>query len=226
MHPLASSCLTLNEWVCPAYVSSRSSELRAALLQHVELTVESVVLAFALALPLAVAVRRSRRASEALLELSTALYTVPSLALFALLVPLTGFRSITVIIGLVMYALTVLVRNVLTGLAGVPAEVVEAARGLGMGPLRVLLTVELPLAIPAIVAGLRVATVSTVALLTVGAVIGYGGLGNLINDGFANFFKAEVLTASVLCVLLALAFDAVLVLGQRLLTPWLRRRSA
>jgi osmoprotectant transport system permease protein len=212
--------------VCPAYVSTRSHELWVALLQHIELTAESVVLAFALSLPLAIAVRRSPRASETLLGLSTALYTVPSLALFALLVPITGFRAVTVVIGLVMYALTILVRNILTGLAGVPADVVEAARGLGMGSARLLFTVELPLAIPAIVAGLRVATVSTVALLTVGAVIGYGGLGNLINDGFTNFFKAEVLTASVLCVLLAVALDGVLVLAQRLLTPWLRRRSA
>jgi len=200
--------------------------LWVALLQHIELTAESVVLAFALSLPLALAVRRSRRASEALLGVSTALYTVPSLALFALLVPITGFRPATVVIGLVMYALTILVRNILTGLAGVPADVVEAARGLGMGPVRLLFTVELPLALPAIVAGLRVATVSTVALLTVGAIIGFGGLGNLINDGLANFFKAEVLTASVLCVLLAVALDALLVLAQRLLTPWSRRRSA
>jgi osmoprotectant transport system permease protein len=226
VHPLASSCLTLNAWVCPAYVSTRSGEIRAALLQHVELTAVSVLLAFALALPLALVVRRSRRASEALLELSTALYTVPSLALFALLVPITGFHAVTVVIGLVMYALTILVRNILTGLAGVPAEVVEAARGLGMRPTRLLLTVELPLALPAVVAGLRVATVSTVALLTVGAVIGFGGLGNLINDGFANYFKAEVFTAALLCVLLALVLDAVLVLAQRLLTPWVRRRPA
>ncbi|MDQ1681133.1 MAG: osmoprotectant transport system permease protein, partial [Frankiaceae bacterium] len=141
------------------------------------------------------------------------------------LVPITGFKATTVVIGLVLYALTILVRNVLTGLAGVPAEVVEAAVGLGMTRRRVLLTVELPLALPAVVAGLRVATVSTVALLTVGAVIGFGGLGNLISDGFANYFKAEVFTAAVLCVLLALLLDAFLVLGQWLLMPWARRRS-
>ncbi|MCU1677040.1 MAG: transporter permease, partial [Frankiales bacterium] len=201
-------------------MTTRSTELRLALLQHVQLTAESVVLAILLGLPLAIAVRRSRRASEALLGLSTALYTIPSLALFALLVPITGFNAATVVIGLVLYALTILVRNILTGLDGVPAEVVEAARGLGMGPVRLLLTVELPLAVPAIVAGVRVATVSTVALVTVGALIGYGGLGNLIYEGFNNFFKAEVLTASVLCVVLAVVLDALLVLVQRLLTPW------
>jgi osmoprotectant transport system permease protein len=211
--------------VCPDYVRTRGPELSAAVVQHLELTVESVAIAFAVSLPLAIAVRRSRSASEALLGLSSALYTIPSLALFALLVPITGFKATTVVIGLVLYALTILVRNVLTGLAGVPAEVVEAAVGLGMTRRRVLLTVELPLALPAVVAGLRVATVSTVALLTVGAVIGFGGLGNLISDGFANYFKAEVFTAAVLCVLLALLLDAFLVLGQWLLMPWARRRS-
>jgi osmoprotectant transport system permease protein len=216
----------LNAWVCPEFVRTRSDELRLALVQHLQLTAESILVALILSLPLAIAVRRSRRATEALLGVSTALYTIPSLALFAFLVPITGFQPDTVIIGLVLYALSILLRNILTGLAGVPREVVETARGLGMRPARILLTVEMPLALPAIFAGLRIATVSTVALATVGAVIGYGGLGNLISAGLANYFKAEVLTASVLCVLLALALDALLVLAQRALTPWLRRRPA
>jgi osmoprotectant transport system permease protein len=157
-----------------------------------------------------------------LLGLTTAIYTVPSLALFGLLVPITGLRPATVLIGLVLYSLTVLIRNVLAGLDTVPDDVIEAARGMGMGPTRILLNVELPLALPSIFAGLRVATVSTVALVTIGFLIGEGGLGNLIHDGLTNYFKAEVLTASVLCVVLAIVFDGVLVGLQRAVMPWTR----
>lgn len=219
-------CLQANSWVCAKFISTRSDELMSALEQHVLLTVETVLIALAISLPLAIAVRGSRRGSAAVLGLSTALYTVPSLALFGLLVPITGLRPATVVVGLVLYSLTILIRNVLTGLEKVPVDVVEAARGMGMSKLRILLTVELPLALPSIFAGLRVATVSTVALATIGYLIGEGGLGNLIHEGLTNYFKAEVLTASVLCVVLAVAFDALLVSIQFLVTPWARRRRA
>lgn len=219
-------CLQANSWVCAKFISTRSDELMSALEQHVLLTVETVLIALAISLPLAIAVRGSRRGSAAVLGLSTALYTVPSLALFGLLVPITGLRPATVVVGLVLYSLTILIRNVLTGLEKVPVDVVEAARGMGMSKLRILLTVELPLALPSIFAGLRVATVSTVALATIGYLIGEGGLGNLIHEGLTNYFKAEVLTASVLCVVLAVAFDALLVSIQYLVTPWARRRRA
>jgi osmoprotectant transport system permease protein len=120
--------------------------------------------------------------------------------------------------------LLVLVRNVLAGLQGVPEEVVEAARGMGLGPGSLLWRVQLPLAVPAILAGVRVATVSTVALVTVGAVVSNGGLGQLIFEGFNNnFYRAEILTAMLLCVLLALVADALLLLVERALTPWTRR---
>lgn len=219
-------CLQANSWVCAKFISTRQDELMSALEQHVVLTIETVLIALAISLPLAIAVRGSRRGSAALLGFSTALYTVPSLALFGLLVPITGLRPATVVVGLVLYSLTILIRNVLTGLEKVPADVVEAARGMGMGKLRILLNVELPLALPSIFAGLRVATVSTVALATIGYLIGEGGLGNLIHEGLTNYFKAEVLTASVLCVVLAVAFDALLVSIQYLVTPWARRRGA
>lgn len=219
-------CLQANSWVCAKFISTRQDELMSALEQHVMLTIETVLIALAISLPLAIAVRGSRRGSAALLGFSTALYTVPSLALFGLLVPITGLRPATVVVGLVLYSLTILIRNVLTGLEKVPADVVEAARGMGMGKLRILLNVELPLALPSIFAGLRVATVSTVALATIGYLIGEGGLGNLIHEGLTNYFKAEVLTASVLCVVLAVAFDALLVSIQYLVTPWARRRGA
>jgi osmoprotectant transport system permease protein len=222
--PLASDCLVRNTWVCPKYVQTRSSDLTAALTQHVELTTVSVLIGLAVALPLAVVARRLRL-SSLLLGTATVVYTVPSLALFSLLVPFTGLTSTTVVIGLVLYSLTILLRNVLAGLDGVSADVREAARGMGFGPFRMLLQVELPLAFPTIMAGLRVATVSTVALTTIGFLVGSGGLGNLIQDGLQSNFKAEVLTASVLCVLLAVAADLVLLVVQRALTPWARSQS-
>jgi osmoprotectant transport system permease protein len=144
-----------------------------------------------------------------------------------LLVPFTGISSKAVIIGLALYALTILVRSMLAGLTGVPEEVRESARGLGYGRTRLLVRVELPLALPVIMAGMRVATVSTVALTTVGALVSYGGLGNLIQDGVQNNFKAEILAASVLCVVLAVVLDAIIVVVQWSVTPWThRRRSA
>nr|WP_231134966.1 ABC transporter permease subunit [Motilibacter deserti] len=155
---------------------------------------------------------------------SGVLYTIPSLALFSLLAPYTGIGARTVLIGLVMYALLLLVRNVLAGLDGVPDEVREAARGMGYGPVRMLLTVELPIAMPAVMTGIRLATVSTVALVTVGVVVGYGALGGLIVSGFDNnFYKAQIFTATAICVLLALVLDVLLQLATRLLVPWARR---
>lgn len=218
-------CLEANSWVCWKYVTTRDHELLAAVQQHLSLTVETVLIALAVSLPLAIAVRRSRRASGGLLGLTTAIYAVPSLAMFGVLVPVTGLQPATVVTGLVLYSLTILVRNVLAGLDGVPPDVIEAARGMGMGSLRILLTVELPLALPSIFAGLRVATVSTVALATIGYLIGEGGLGNLIHEGLTQYFKAEVLTASVLCVVLAVVLDGLLVSVQRLVTPWTRARA-
>jgi osmoprotectant transport system permease protein len=217
------NCLQANTWTCTKFFSARSHEVRIAVLQHLQLTVLSVLIAFAISLPLALAVRRSKRASELMLGVSSAIYTIPSLALFGILVPITGLYEKTVIIGLVLYSLTVLIRNVLTGLAGVPEDAVDAARGMGMGSTRILLKVELPLAMPTIFAGLRVATVSTVALVTIGYLIGEGGLGNLIDEGFNNDFKAEVFWASLLCVVIAIALDAAIVLVQRAVLPWARK---
>jgi osmoprotectant transport system permease protein len=220
MHLRTGNCLEANSWICGKFITTRQHQLIAALQQHITLTVETVLIALAISVPLAIAVRRSKRAIGALLGLSTAIYTIPSLALFGLLVPITGLRPATVIVGLVLYSLTILIRNVLTGLENVPADVVEAAVGMGMGRTRILLSVELPLALPSIFAGLRVATVSTVALATIGYLIGEGGLGNMIAEGLTNYFKAEVLTASVLCVLLAIVLDGLLVALQYLVTPW------
>lgn len=212
----------VNDWVCPAYVSDRQQEIVDATVQHIGITVVSVVLGMLIAFPLALLARRLPRLESAILAITTGIYTVPSLALFPLLVPFTGLSATTVVIGLALYALTILVRSLLEGLRSVPDDVRESATGLGYGRGQLLLKVELPLALPVIMAGLRVATVSTVALTTVGSLVAYGGLGNLIKDGVLTNFRAELFTASVLCVVLAVVLDVVLVLLQRLLTPWTR----
>jgi osmoprotectant transport system permease protein len=211
-----------NEWICRQYVEDFRPEIQHATIEHLEITALSVLLGLAIAFPLALVARRFVRLESTVLGLSTAIYTIPSLALLPLMVPFTGLSKTTVVIALALYALTILVRAMLEGLRGVPGEVVESARGLGYGAGRLLLRVELPLAIPVIMAGLRVATVSTVALTTIGSLVAYGGLGNLIKDGVNSNFRAELFTASVLCVVLAVLLDVVIVLAQRLLTPWTR----
>ena len=218
-----------NSWFCPAYFSDRSDEIVSALQEHVLLTVTSVVLGALLAFPLAVLARRSELAAAVVLGISTIIYTIPSLAMFSLLLVIfaslgtSGISRTNVVIGLALYSLTILVRNMLAGLKAVPEEVRDAGRGLGYGGARMLFRIELPLALPVIFAGLRVATVSTVALVTVGSILGYGGLGNLIREGYNTDFKAELFTGSVLCVLLAVAFDLLLLGVQRVATPWQRR---
>lgn len=220
----------VNEWFCGQYVQDRRQDLVDATVEHLQITLAAVVLGILLAFPLALAARRWRRLEGPILAATTGVYTIPSLALLPLLVPFTGLSRTTVVIGLALYALTVLVRAMLEGLRSVPDEVRESATGLGYGPGRLLFRVELPLALPVIMAGLRVATVSTVALTTIGSLVAYGGLGNLIKDGVTNNFRAELATASVLCVLLALVLDVLLVAAQWLLTPWThdrrRRRAA
>ncbi|MBC9713975.1 ABC transporter permease [Streptomyces sp. TRM66268-LWL] len=215
-------CLARNEWICGKYLTTRSEILTDAVLQHLELTAVSVLIGLVLAVPLAVAARRWHWAAGPVLGLTTVLYTIPSLAMFSLLLPVYGLSAALVVAGLVLYSLTLLVRNILAGLRAVPEETRQAARGMGYGPIRLLLTVELPLAVPAAMAGLRIATVSAVSLVTVGAIVGYGGLGNLIYAGMNTYFKAQVLTASVLCVIIAIAADLLLLGVQRLLTPWQR----
>lgn len=217
------NCLISNEWICGEYVRTRGQELTDATLEHVWITLASVAIGLLVAFPLALLARRWRAVAGPVLGLTTILYTVPSLAMFSLLLPVFGVSVAVVITGLVLYSLTILVRNIMAGLASVPEEAREAARGMGYGPLRLLFGVELPLALPALMAGLRITTVSTVSLTTVGAIIGYGGLGNLIYEGMRSFFKAEVLTASVLCVALAVVADLLLLALQRLLTPWARK---
>lgn len=221
---LSSTAEAANPWISLDYVRENADVLMAALRQHIELVVLSVGLGLVIAVPLALLVRGHRMAESVLLGVTGVVYTIPSLALFAVLAPVTGLTVTTVVIGLTGYTLLVLVRNVLTGLAGVPADVREAARGMGLGPGRLLWRVELPLALPAVLAGVRVATVSTVALATVGVVASNGGLGQLIFEGLnRNLYRAEIFTATALCVLLAATAEVLLLLLERLLTPWTRR---
>ena len=215
-----------NEWLCWQYVTDRQGEIVDATLEHVAITVASVLAGLLIAFPLALLARRLPRLESSILGVSTGLYTIPSLALFPLLVPFTGLTPTTVVIGLALYALTILVRAMLEGLRAVPDEVRESATGLGYGAARLLFRVDLPLATPVIMAGLRVATVSTVALTTVGSLVSYGGLGNLIKDGVDTNFRAELFTAAVLCVVLAVLLDALIVVAQRALTPWTRGAAA
>lgn len=218
----SSSCLQRNDWICGDYLSTRADLILDATVQHVALTAVSVGLGILLALPLGVLAFRSPRTRGLVLGTSTALYTIPSLAMFSLLLPFTGLSATTVVVGLVLYSLTILVRNVLAGLQAVPPDVVEAAVGTGYGPTSLLLRVQLPLALPTLLAGVRVATVSTISLTTVGAILGNGGLGNLIFSGLRTQFQAEVLTATVLVVALAVVADVLLLLVQRAVTPWQR----
>ena len=215
-----------NPWFDPGYVVDNWDTILRYLGEHVRLTIGAVVIGALIALPLALLARRSRLLSGSVLGVSTIIYTIPSLAMFAFIFPFTGLSSTTVLIGLVAYSLVILVRNFLAGLQGVPADVREAAKGMGYGATRRFVQVDLPLALPTFMAGLRIATVSTVALTTVGVLVGHGGLGQLITGGFnANFYRAEIVTGAVGCVLLALVADVLLAGVERLLTPWARTRS-
>jgi osmoprotectant transport system permease protein len=213
----------VNPWWSVDWFTSRGPEILAATRQQVILTVIAVGLGLALSLPLAVLAHRRPRWRPPVLALSGVVYTIPSLALFALLVPFTGLSKTTVEIGLVGYTLLILVRNTLTGLANVPNDVIDAARGMGYAGGRLLWRVELPLALPAVMGGVRIATVSTIALVTIGAEVSYGGLGRLILEGFQNDYRAEAFGASVLCVALAVVADLLLLGVQWLATPWRRR---
>ena len=226
MAPLAASdCLRANKWLCWEYVTSRQDIIKHALVQHVTLTALALVLAMIIAFPLALLALRSAWLRASVLGVLGIIYTIPSLSLFVLLQPAFGVTHATpVVIALVAYAQLLLVRNVVVGLEEVPGEVLEAARGMGYGRTRLLFSVRLPLAMPAVMAGLRVTTVSTIALLTVGGLIQQGGLGNLLVDGFNNSFNAQIFTSIVLIVALALVADLLLLLVQRVLTPWERKQ--
>jgi osmoprotectant transport system permease protein len=205
------------------WIASHLDEFAFRLGEHVELTVIAVGVGFVIAFALALAILRMPRAEAPITWITGTLYTIPSLALFALLIPYTGFTILTAEIGLVGYTLLILLRNIVRGIRGVPAEVREAAVGMGYAPRQLLWQIELPLALAVIIAGVRVATVSTIGLVTVTALIGQGGFGFLILTGMQrSFFTTEMIAGAVLSVALAIAADGLLVLLQRRLTPWTR----
>jgi osmoprotectant transport system permease protein len=216
-----------NPWFSWQYVQDNAETIRAALIEHVKFTVEAMLIATILGVLLAVLAYWVRPLAGPILSATGILYTIPSLGLLAFAGPLMPTLRSAVVLALVIYALLVIVRSTLTALIQVPADVREAATGMGYGRLARLWRIELPLALPGLMTGVRLATVSTVALVTVGALIGNGALGSLLMEGFRNnFYKAQIATAAILCVLLAFAFDLVLLLISRLLTPWRRRRAA
>jgi osmoprotectant transport system permease protein len=228
-------------WSDPRW-SDALSHLPDYLGSHIRVSLAALTLGLLISFPLALVARNRPRLRGTLLGFASIVQTVPGLALLALFYPLllalaalsaqwlgfsfSAFGFLPSVLALALYSMLPVLRNTITGLQGVDAAITEAAQGVGMTPRQSLLMVELPLALPVIMAGLRVATVSTVALTTVGSLVAYGGLGNLIKDGVLTNFRAELFTASVLCVLLAVVLDVLLVLAQRLLTPWTRGARA
>jgi len=204
------------------WVLGHADELWQRLLEHVTLTALAVGIGFALSFALALLVRRHRSLRNPITRLAGAIYTIPSLALFALLVPVTGLTRVTAEIGLVSYTLLILIRSILDGLQSVPAEVRETAVGMGCTPGQLLWQVEIPLAIPVIAGGLRVATVTTIGLVTVTALIGQGGFGYFILQGMQRFYATPLIVGATLSVALAILADSLLVLTQRWITPWTR----
>jgi osmoprotectant transport system permease protein len=212
-------------WIRWSWISGHADVITAALSQHIQLTLIAVVVGLLIAVPLGLVAWRSRLFRGPIFSLTGILYTVPSLALFSFLLPFTGLTIWTAEIGLVSYTLLILVRNIVVGLNSVPDDVREAARGMGYRPLAELARVDLPLAFPAILAGVRIATVTTIGLVTVTALIGEGGLGSLIYDGLLRDFKTPLVVGTVLSVALAVVADLSLAGVQRLITPWARTRA-
>jgi osmoprotectant transport system permease protein len=220
-----SDCVTENRFFCTDWVRENWNDvIQPALVQHVKLTVIAVAIGFVIAFAAAVITHRFRLGDRPFAAFSAIVYTIPSLALFQLLVPVTGLTVTTVEVALVGYTLLILYRNILTGLQSAPPEVLEAARGMGLTRAQTLVRVELPLALPATIAGLRVAVVSTIALATVAAFVIPQGLGRPIFLALREDFKTEIIVAGALAVLLALVADGALVLLERAVTPWARAR--
>ena len=212
-------------WIRWDWISSHIPVIRDDLIEHILLTVVAVGVGFLIAAPLGLLVWRRRILRGPIYSVTGILYTIPSLALFALLVPFSGLSILTAEIGLVSYTLLILIRNIVVGLDAIPPEVREAARGMGFRPAAELVRIDVPLAIPAAMAGVRIATVTTIGLVTITALIGKGGLGRLINDGLIRDFKTPLVVGTVLSIALAIVADVSLAGIQRLVTPWATART-
>ncbi|MER6813346.1 ABC transporter permease [Spirillospora sp. NPDC000708] len=207
------------------WIGDHTGTLRDHALIHVRLALLPVLFGLLISLPAGVACRRWRWLYPPLLTVSNLLYAIPSLALFMVFIQYTGLSQSTVMIPLTLYSLSVLIPNVVDGLGSVSEPVRQAATAMGFGPLRRLLRVELPIAVPIVIAGVRVAAVSSISLVAIGQLVGQGGLGYDIIRGYQLQFQTQIVAASVLIVVLALVTDAILVTVQRLLTPWARARG-
>jgi osmoprotectant transport system permease protein len=214
--------LAADPWINWGWLSSHVPLFEDALQQHLTLTLFAILGGLVISLPLGVAAHRWGALRNPVLAVSEVFYTIPSIALFALLIPYTGLTAVTAEIGLIGYTVLILVRNVMVGLEAVPPDVIDAANGMGYRPLARLVQIELPLALPAIIAGIRIATVTTIGLVTITALIGLGGLGQLILRGFIENFHTPLVVATVLSIALALIADLALAGAQRLVVPWAR----
>jgi osmoprotectant transport system permease protein len=208
-----------------SWIGDHLDDVASRAVQHVELTLLSVGLGLLISFPLAIIAYRHRRFQAPIASIASLLYTIPSLALISLLVTVTGFSYTTVVIPLTIYTLLILIRNILAGLEGVPEDARDAARGMGFTNRQMLWRVEIPLAMPVIIAGIRIATVSTIGLITIAALIGRGGFGEFILDGLTQFFWTPLLLGIVLSVALAVVADLLLIGVGRLATPWTRSSS-
>ena len=218
MIPLAAEPLIRWDWI-----ADHAPDIGSRVAEHVELTLLAVAIGSAIAFPLAVLAHRRRWTYAPITWIAGVLYTIPSLSLFVILVPFTGLSVTTVEIGLVSYTLLILIRNTVAGLAAVPDDALDSARGMGFSSRQLLWRVEIPLALPVMIAGVRIATVSTIALVTVGSLIGRGGVGQFILEGLRTLFQTEIMLGATLAVGLALMADGLLLLVQRRLTPWAGR---
>ena len=207
------------EWIIDEW-----DQIQAALIEHLELTFLAVLLGSAVSVVLVALALRMRWARAPITGFSAFLYTIPSVALFGLLVPYFGLSRISAVLPLSAYTLLILVTNATAGFDSVPESVREAADGMGFTPTQRLFKAELPLALPYIITGLRIAVVSTVGLVTVAAIIGQGGLGSLILGGLRRAFFTPMTIGATLSILLALVLDGLIYLLGRLLTPWSARR--
>jgi osmoprotectant transport system permease protein len=217
------SCVA-NNGFCPDWIVHHLDRYVSPFWQHLFLVVVSVGLGFAIAFALALAAHRRRRLVGPITQVTGILYTIPSLAFFFLLLPITGRGNTTALIALTAYTLLILFRNMVDGLDGVPEEARDAGRGMGLTDRQLLWRVELPLALPVIMAGLRIAATTTVGLAALATFAGAGGLGDQM--AFQKEFISNIAVGGGLCVLMAVGLDAILLVVQRLLTPWTRVRTS
>ena len=223
--PGGSDTCVANNGFCPDWIADNIDRYWTPLLEHIYLTLAPVAIGFVISLALAIYAHRRRWMTGPIIGVTGVFFAIPSLSAFFLLQPITGLGYTTAIVALVAYTLLIIFRNITDGLRNVPAETRDAALGQGMTERQVLYRVELPMAVPEIMAGLRIATSTTVGLAALAVFGGAGGLGAEILRGSDKFFKSNVVVAGGLAVLLAAVLDLLILGAQRLMTPWRRARA-